>query len=131
MESKQTLYDAESAGEDREELLSSTEVDDSLMGDEEKQWHSQQSGAMRLSKRNRFMSTFRSNRWLIGTTLQLVIVGLLVLVLLQGRQKETVLTQVGGDYQGGGPTRQLSMHRCVFTVARLLTRSSTDEGLEV
>lgn len=115
MEPKQTLYDAELAGEDREELLSSTEVDDSLMGDEEKQWRPQEPGARRQSKRTRFMSTFKSNRWLIGTTLQLVIVGLLVLVLLQDRQKEAVLTQVGGDYTGGGPTCKSFMEYGIFT----------------
>jgi hypothetical protein len=68
-----------SVTDDQEELLSSTEVDESLMGDE-KQWYSPELETGKRSKTNTFTIAFRSYRWLIDTFLVLVIIGLLLLL---------------------------------------------------
>jgi hypothetical protein len=94
--------------DDREELLSSTEVEDSLVGDNadaEKQWHEQ-----RWARRDDSSSCRRSNRrWIISTVLQVIIIFLLAVILFQDKimpdsamMEET--PQVGGAFNGKGPT---------------------------
>ncbi|KAK3936449.1 hypothetical protein QBC46DRAFT_269596 [Diplogelasinospora grovesii] len=80
------------------EARSSTEVDESLMGDE-KQWQHQR--AARRSTRSRVATFLRSHRWIIDTSLLLVILGLLV----RDKLKEPPANQweFGGDFTGVGP----------------------------
>lgn len=109
MESKEREYESMSTMEDREELLSSTEVEDSLMGDEEKgQWRSRSHSSPQEIRRKR--DAVKSHRWIIGTILQLVIVAMLGLLLFRQQEvKETPpeTPQVGGDFNGKGPTSML------------------------
>lgn len=92
--------------EDREELLSSTEVEDSLMGDEEKgQWHTDNRRAPHDTRRKR--DAVKSHRWLISTILQVIIIAMLGLILsrqVEETQAPSGTPQVGGDFNGKGPT---------------------------
>ncbi|KAI0911746.1 hypothetical protein F4823DRAFT_584702 [Ustulina deusta] len=63
--------------DDHSDSRSSTEVE-SLMGDK-KQWHNVElNSPIRRTKRNKFLATLRSPRWVINTALLLVILALLV-----------------------------------------------------
>lgn len=76
---------------------SSTEVE-SLMGDE-KSWQVQQ--MQRKSKRRTFASILRSSRWMLDTTLLLIIVALLV--RNEAREPPVDQWQLSGDMTGVGP----------------------------
>ncbi|CAJ2501379.1 Uu.00g042320.m01.CDS01 [Anthostomella pinea] len=106
---KAKTYEPVPTMEDREELLSSTEVDDSLMGDEEKQqWRT----SPQESRRKR--DTLRSNRWLISAVLQCVIVALLVLILVRqdySRKKPSETPQVGSVVNGNGPALDTTIRK--------------------
>ncbi|KAK0120278.1 hypothetical protein ONS95_011684 [Cadophora gregata] len=84
---------------DHEEVLSTTEVDESLMGDEKPLQD------RRISKTQSCMDTIRSFRWILDTSLLLIIIGLLLLIRHEWAQRETLPAswQVGGDYTGAGP----------------------------
>ena len=100
-----------SVKDDQEELLSSTEVDESsLMGEDEKQ-QEQWCSAEQLQKRdqrsrskrkNIFATVLGSYRWLIDIFLLVVIVGLLILLRDQYKKSSSpeTLRQVGGDFTG-------------------------------
>jgi hypothetical protein len=90
-----------SVTDDQQELLSSTEVDESLMGDK-KQWRSPEFETVKWSKMNTFMVAFRSYRLLIDTFLLLVIIGLLLLLRGQWKKSPSSSRQVGGDFTGAG-----------------------------
>ncbi len=98
MDSK-PVYETVALGEDHEEDLSSTEVDESLMGDE-KGWNSQ-----RRSKRRTCVEVVKSYRWMLDTFLLLIIIGLLLLLRRDwadhGFPKSS--SQLGGDFTGAGP----------------------------
>ncbi|KAI0125431.1 hypothetical protein BJ170DRAFT_686294 [Xylariales sp. AK1849] len=102
MDSKQAAYDSVSTKDDREELLSRTEVEDSLMDDEEKQWHSAKSRGKEQQKG--FAAALFSHRWMISTFFQLVIICLLGVLLLRDQWHELETPQVGGAFMGNGPT---------------------------
>lgn len=94
---------------DSEGSLSATEVDESLIGDE-KAWHHQ-----RASKRKSCMAIFKSYRWIIDTTLLLVIIGLLLLLRNEWGHHEppSAELQIGGDYSRAAVT-------CMFSYGRLM-----------
>ncbi|KAF3019802.1 hypothetical protein E8E14_012459 [Neopestalotiopsis sp. 37M] len=106
MEPRDKTYETVSTMEDREELLSSTEVEDSLMGDEEKQqWRRTASSLGHDVRRKR--DAVRSKRWLLGTILQVIIIALLTLILYRQQQNSrppSETPQVGGDFKGKEPT---------------------------
>ncbi|ETS74181.1 hypothetical protein PFICI_14047 [Pestalotiopsis fici W106-1] len=109
MEPRDKTYETVSTMEDREELLSNTEVEDSLMGDEEKQQWRNTSSSHKLLGHDlrRKRDAMRSNRWLIGTLLQVIIIALLTLILYRQQQNvrpPSETPQVGGDVKGKGPT---------------------------
>lgn len=90
--------------DDQEELLSSTEVDESLMGDE-KQWHSRELESGKRTKKNKYVSAFKSCWRLIDTLMLLVIIGLLLLLRSKSVESSSNKWQVGGDFTGAGPIR--------------------------
>ena len=80
---------------------STTEVDESLMGDEA-QWSDKSLGAGRRPLKKRSLrSTIRSHRWILDTGLLLVILGLLVRDQL--RQPPLNPYDFNGDLTGFGP----------------------------
>ncbi|KAK3365548.1 hypothetical protein B0T24DRAFT_636073 [Lasiosphaeria ovina] len=85
--------------QDDVDARSSTEVDESLMGDEKHpEWHR----PSRKSKRTKAASLFQSYRWIIDTSLLLVILALLVRD--QWRQSSPAHPwDFGGDFTGVGP----------------------------
>ncbi|KAH8881481.1 hypothetical protein GQ53DRAFT_788029 [Thozetella sp. PMI_491] len=92
-------YETVSLNDDHEEARSSTEVDESLMGDD-KEWH-----PSRRTKKRTCMTVFNKYRWMIDTFLLLVIVSLLVLLRNDwaARTFPKSSFQVGGDFTGAGP----------------------------
>ncbi|ERS95177.1 uncharacterized protein SPSK_06367 [Sporothrix schenckii 1099-18] len=85
---------------------SDTEVDDALITDDEKQWETValERGllARRPSRTSRVLGAVRRHRWMVDTGLLVVILGLLVLLQLEVRQRPA-RWQVGGDYMKAGP----------------------------
>lgn len=88
---------------DHEEALSTTEVDESLMGDEKPSQH------RKISTRQSCIGKLRSYRWILDTTLLMIILGLLLLLRHEWSQQKIppASWQVGGDYTGAGPTCKL------------------------
>lgn len=84
---------------DHDDSRSSTEVE-SLIGDE-KSWQAHQHERERKSKRSQLYSILRSSRWMLDTTLLLIIVALLV----RNEMKEPMQDQwqLLGDMTGVGP----------------------------
>jgi hypothetical protein len=103
MDSQKLKYDGLHS-DDRSDSRSSTEVE-SLMG-EEKQWHDVElNGSIRRTKRNKLVTALKSSRWIIDTSLLLIILALLARDQLR---KPTVLQdpniwQFGQDFTGVGP----------------------------
>lgn len=92
---------------------SSTEVEDSLLGEDERQWTLEQlhRSNKRPSRMSRVCTTFNSYRWMVDWTLLLLILGFVV----RGQFKEPAVNpyDFGGDITGVGP-------RCKsFTVRKL------------
>lgn len=87
---------------------SSTEVAESLLGDE-KNWDAEdQQRSMPRSRTSRFMSRLKSSRWMVDTALLLVILGLLVRQQFGSNSKGSANEwDFGGDFTGVGP-------RCVY-----------------
>lgn len=108
MESREKNYENIPTMEDREELLSNTEVEDSLMGDEEKgQWHRNNHLSSHEARRKR--DTRNSHRWIMSTILQVLIVALLALILYrqqESKQPVSETPQVGSSFTGKGPTSE-------------------------
>lgn len=102
MDPKEPTYESVSLSEDRDELLSNTDVAESLMGDE-KRWQSRDLETGRSSRRKTLLSTCKTYRWLIDTSLLLVIVGLLSVLVWDRRTASEYRWQVGGDISKGGP----------------------------
>lgn len=102
MESKQPTYENVSLSDDHEEMMSNTEVDESLMGDE-KEW--QTTGMRRRSRRKAISSVLDKYRWHLDGFLLFVIAALAAVLLLQARRRADPSSrwQVGGDYTGNGP----------------------------
>lgn len=107
---KRAVYAAVSpTEEDREELLSSTDVEeDPFMGDSadaEKQWRDH-----RWLRRDGDSSCRKSNRpWIISTVLQIIIIIMLAVLLLREKiLPENAMVeetpQVAGVFTGHGPT---------------------------
>lgn len=91
-------------GDDHDE--SSTEVDESLMGDE-KQWDGEHIQSLsKRQRRNRCLSALSSCRWIVDTLLLLVIIGLLVREQL--RKLPVNPWDFTGDMTGVGPRCTLS-----------------------
>ncbi|CAJ2511956.1 Uu.00g075810.m01.CDS01 [Anthostomella pinea] len=90
--------------DDRDDSSSSTDVEESLMGDE-KQWHDVElNRPTRQTKRGKFVAALKSSRWMIDTSLLLIILALLVRD--QWRKpavEETDTWQFGQDMTGFGP----------------------------
>ncbi|KAM7196215.1 protein of unknown function (DUF3328) domain containing protein [Rhypophila sp. PSN 637] len=115
-----------------EEGRSSTEVDESLMGDE-KPWHKQhphqQSGSR--SMRSRIIPVLWSARWFVDTLLLLAILGLLVRD--QMRKPEVNQWDFGGDFTGVGPRFSQKIVKFEMDQSYAPTNSSeffTDEVLD-
>lgn len=89
---------AEDYDHDNDESLSNTQVDDSLMGDD-KLWS--EKDLRPRTRRNKFYSILRSCRWMIDTSLLLIILGFIVRE--QWRTPEVNEWQIGGDMTGVGP----------------------------
>ena len=95
---------------------SDTEVGDSLIGDDEKQWETValerartargmpggRSGTPATSRVARTIALLRYHRWAVDTGLLVVILGLVVLLQLEARSRPA-RWQVGGDYTAAGP----------------------------
>jgi hypothetical protein len=85
---------------------SDTEVDDALISDDEKQWETialERGLARRPSTTvSRVVAVARRHRWMLDTGLLVVILGLVVLLQLEVRQRPTKW-QMGGDFMGEGP----------------------------
>jgi len=100
--------------EDQEELLSSTDVDDSSVSGghhhDEKQWHNVDLEASPQKHAKRTMTQacvvlFRRYRWLVDTVLLLVNISLSLLLVRNFWEAAPSSTpwQVGGDFGGNGP----------------------------
>jgi len=83
---------------------SSTEVDESLLGDE-KQW--EQDGLARGRSRRTCLSRLAPLRWVIDTLLLCAILGLLIRDQL--RKQPANQWDFGGDFTGVGPRCRLSV----------------------
>lgn len=95
----QTKYENIHADE-HEHDDSSTEVDESLLGDE-KQWHEDGIRLGQRPKRTRLWKRLGCVWWIVDTALLLVILGLLVRDQL--RQPAVNKWDFGGDFTGVGP----------------------------
>jgi hypothetical protein len=89
---------------------SSTEVDESLLGEDERQWSLEQMHQHRLNKRrasrlSRVCTTLNSCRWIVDWTLLLVILGFVI----RGQMREPQLNpyDFGGDLTGVAPRCKL------------------------
>lgn len=116
MESQTSKYANLRHVDDRDGSRSSTEVEESLMGDE-KQWHDIELSrpTTRRTKCGRVVAAFRSSRWMIDTALLLIILGLLVKDQWrkpETGEKDTNPWQFGQDLTGVGP-------RCKATLVTL------------
>jgi hypothetical protein len=89
---------------DDHEGSSTTEVEESLLGDE-KLMHGEEFRRRHAtkSKRAAFLSILSQTRWLLDTVLLLVIVWLLVRDQSQKAIPKTSENEVGGDFTGVGP----------------------------
>src|SRR5262245_53709554 len=102
----------ENAAEDDEELLSATEVDSSIVANEEEQWHPPNEFSKKRTRTRRCISSFRRHRWLIDTLLLLVNISLSVLLLRDYWQETSTGTmQVGGNFAGAGPDCEFCYHK--------------------
>lgn len=92
----ETIWNAEDGDH---EFLSETDVDES----QEKQWRCEEGSTNKWARPRGILSTLRTYRWMIDTSLLVVITGLLLVLVLRGpKQSET--RQVGGDITA--PNRQ-------------------------
>ncbi|KAG9239962.1 hypothetical protein BJ878DRAFT_333968 [Calycina marina] len=104
MVSELPLYNTVVAIEDHEDSRSSTEVGESLLGDE-KQLQSTKHEPRLRSQRDAHMTSWKSYQWFISLTLQLVIMAMLLLLLRPRWIDSSIMArQIGGDFSGGGPT---------------------------
>lgn len=84
--------------EDNDHSESSTEVDESVVGDDAKHWTAG-TRRSRRSQTGRLASVFRSYRWMIDTVL--ILVSLCLLIRDQwSKQCPAPLLEIGGDYTG-------------------------------
>ncbi|KAI1374732.1 hypothetical protein F4677DRAFT_153783 [Hypoxylon crocopeplum] len=94
--------------DDREDSRSSTEVEDSLMGDD-KQWHDVELNKPTTKKTRwgRFIEAVKSARWTVDTALLLIILALLIRDQwrkpIPGPKQEVNPWQFGQDLTGVGP----------------------------
>jgi len=106
MEPQQHKYENVPAQQPDDCDESSTEVDESLMG-EESQWNDKTLGMMdRRSKKRSLRAKLASYRWLLDTSLLLVILGLIVRDQL--RERPVNPYDFGGDLTGVGPRCELT-----------------------
>ncbi|KAI1084738.1 hypothetical protein F5B20DRAFT_219417 [Whalleya microplaca] len=100
METQKLKY----ANLDRDDSRSSTEVEESLMGDE-KQWHDiELNRHVARTRRSKFVLALNSARWILDTILLLVIIALLVRDQWRKPMPEEVNPwQFGQDLTGVGP----------------------------
>lgn len=110
MESQNAKYANLQHVDDRDDSRSSTEVEDSLMGDE-KQWHDVElNRPTTRTRRNRFVAAIKSTRWFIDTILLVIILALLVRDQWRqpaAEEKEVNPWQFGQDMTGVGPRCRL------------------------
>lgn len=103
MNGKQLYKDSQNM-DDRDELLSTTDVDISS-SDEAKDWSLMKSRSARRSKGRGLVAVLRDYRWLITTSMLGVTI---VLQLIIWREVSGLSVdnkpQVGGDYTAKGPT---------------------------
>lgn len=128
MESQKPKYANLSHVDDRDDSRSSTEVEDSLMGDE-KQWHDIELNrpTTRTTRLGRFVAAVKSSRWMIDTALLLIILALLVRDQWSRpvpEEKEANPWQFGQDMTGVGPRRKCSSKSREDTLRSILTRPS-------
>ncbi|KAK6836933.1 hypothetical protein PG989_006638 [Apiospora arundinis] len=105
-------YQNVALAEDKDDPRSSTEVDESVMGDE-KHWRRHDDNECshchhsleEESTTRKYMTRFRRYRWIVDTLLLCVNISLsLLLVRDFWREKSVSTIQVGGDVTGLGPT---------------------------
>lgn len=101
MASKNATYDSLPQDQDRAELLSDTEVEESVHGDE-KQWKLPRAESSRRQKRSTFVQKLRYHRFLIDFALFFVVIALLMVLVVRDGRAPSIM-QVGGDFTGGGP----------------------------
>ncbi|KAI1337243.1 hypothetical protein F5Y15DRAFT_390699 [Xylariaceae sp. FL0016] len=89
---------------DHDDSRSSTEVEESLMGDE-KQWQDiELNRPTRRTKTNRFIATLKSSRWIVDTSLLFIILALLVRdQWRKPADQDPNIWQFGQDMTGVGP----------------------------
>lgn len=111
MNKKSKQYDTVWSADDpdQEEFLSETDVEEG----HEQQWHSTEKAARRQGRTQQSLATLKAHRWLIDTSLLLVIIGLLSLLLLR-RPQQSEWRQIGGDYTGQGPECQFLLSACMY-----------------
>lgn len=116
MESQKAKYANIQHNDDHEDSRSSTEVEDSLMGDE-KQWHDiELNRSTTRTRRNRFIAAVKSMRWMIDTALLLIILALLIRDQWNkpaAEEKEVNPWQFGQDLTGVGPRCKCSIGKRV------------------
>lgn len=104
MESNKPVYDTVPLADEQYESRSSTEVDESVNGDE-CHCHFTSGRSLKRERRKACIFAFRSYLRIIDTLFLLVILSFLVILLLRdehtGAQRD--LRQVGGDYLGASP----------------------------
>jgi hypothetical protein len=104
---------------DDHEDSSTTEVEESLMGDEKQMYGEEfRERYATKSKRVACLSILNQARWFLDTVLLLVIMGLLVRDQWQKAIPKTSENEVGGDFTGVGPhCRQLpEIHRMTAVI---------------
>jgi hypothetical protein len=103
---------------DDHEDSSTTEVEESLMGDEKHMHEEFHKRYATKSKRAACRSIINQGRWFLDTLLLLVIVGLLVRDQAHKASSKTSENEVGGDLTGVGPhCRQLpEIHRITAVI---------------
>lgn len=103
---KEPAYQNVALADDKEDPRSSTEVDESVLGDDEKPWRTREGrhGGRRETTTQRYLAKFRRYRWIIDTLLLLVNISL-SLLLVRNVWGDTAVArfQVGGDVNGLGP----------------------------
>lgn len=134
--SKQSGYQNVALAEDKDDPRSSTEVDESVMGDE-KHWRQHECHHHSHDKEStarKYMTRFRRYRWIVDTLLLCVNISLSLLLVRDFWKEKSVSTiQVGGDVTGLGPDCRFSHTEMVehSVVHELNCECSPDQDRQV
>lgn len=121
----ETIWSAEDG--EREEILSETDVDSTHLEHEKQHWQNEEglhhARRWRSNKPPGIIATIKAWRWVIDTSLLLVITGLLVVLLLRERvhlQAGSGGPQVGSDFTGSEKTCRCSWTQNIREGLRLI-----------